>query len=152
MGAPEIVLGACPPDPAVRSRVDTLSDAGQRVLLVAHAEAPLEGETLPAGLAAVAVLTFEEQVRPDAAETMRYFESQGVGLKVISGDNPRTVGAVAERVGVPDVGTPVDARSLPDDPAELAPRSTSRRSSAVSPRTRSGPSSTPSSSAPTSSP
>ena len=41
---------------------------------------------------AVAVLTFEEQVRPDAAETMRYFESQGVALKVISGDNPRTVG------------------------------------------------------------
>ena len=120
MGAPEIVLGACPADAAIRSRVDTLSDAGQRVLLVAHADAPLQGETLPAGLAPVAVLTFEEQVRPDAAETMRYFESQGVGLKVISGDNPRTVGAVAERVGVPDVGTPVDARTLPDDPTELA--------------------------------
>jgi cation-transporting ATPase E len=120
MGAPEIVLGSETSDPAVRSRVDALSDAGQRVLLVAHADAPLEGEALPAGLAPVAVLTFEEQVRPDAEETMRYFESQGVALKVISGDNPRTVGAVAERVGVPDVGTPVDARSLPDDPIELA--------------------------------
>ena len=97
------------------------------MLLVAHADAPLEGETLPAGLAPVAVLTFEEQVRPDAAETMRYFESQGVGLKVISGDNPRTVGAVAERVGVPDVGTPVDARSLPDDPAAAGRRASTPR-------------------------
>ena len=91
------------PDPRLvdRARVNL---AGQRVLLVAHADAPLEGETLPAGLAAVAVLTFEEQVRPDAAETMRYFESQGVGLKVISGDNPRTVAAI---ISSPCVREPV---------------------------------------------
>jgi cation-transporting ATPase E len=119
LGAPEIVLGACAPDTALRSRVDTLSASGQRVLLVAHAETTLDGEQLPAGLSPAAVLAFEEQVRPDAAETMRYFESQGVGLKVISGDNPRTVGAVAARVGVPDVGQPIDARTLPADPAEL---------------------------------
>ncbi|HEY8092924.1 MAG TPA: HAD-IC family P-type ATPase, partial [Acidimicrobiales bacterium] len=120
MGAPEILLAACPPDPAVRARTDELSSSGQRVLLLAHADAALEGEELPAGLAAMALLTFEEQVRADAAETMRYFEDQGVGLKVISGDNPRTVGAVARRVGLPDVGEPVDARGLPDDPADLA--------------------------------
>ncbi len=81
---------------------------------------PWRARSCPSGLAAVALLTFEEQVRADAAETMRYFEDQGVGLKVISGDNPRTVGAVAWRVGLPDVGEPVDARGLPDDPADLA--------------------------------
>jgi cation-transporting ATPase E len=120
MGAPEIVLGACPPDPDLRAKVDELSSAGRRVLVVAHSDATLEGEQLPPGLTPAAVLTFEERVRPDAEETMRYFESQGVGLKVISGDNPRTVGAVAERVGVPDVGTPIDARTLPTEPAALA--------------------------------
>ncbi len=41
---------------------------------------------------------------PDAAETLDYFHEQGVALKVISGDNPRTVGAVARRVGLPDAG------------------------------------------------
>jgi len=120
MGAPEIILGACSPDPDLRAKVDELSSSGRRVLLVAQSDAPLEGEQLPPGLTPAAVLTFEERVRPDAEETMRYFESQGVGLKVISGDNPRTVGAVAERVGVPDVGTPMDARTLPSEPAALA--------------------------------
>ena len=120
MGAPEILLAACPPDDALRARVDELSSSGQRVLLVARSGAGLHDETLPTPLSPAALLTFEEQVRPDAADTMRYFQSQGVGLRVISGDNPRTVGAVATRVGVPHAGEPVDARRLPEDPAALA--------------------------------
>ena len=120
MGAPEILLTACPPDDVLRARVDDLSSSGQRVLLVARSDAALQDETLPTPLAPVALLTFEEQVRPDAADTMRYFQSQDVGLRVISGDNPRTVGAVATRVGVPHADQPVDARRLPEDPAALA--------------------------------
>jgi cation-transporting ATPase E len=120
MGAPEILLAACPPDDVLRARVDDLSSSGQRVLLVARSDAVLKDETLPTPLSPAALLTFEEQVRPDAADTMRYFQSQGVGLRVISGDNPRTVGAVAARVGVPHAGQPVDARRLPEDPAALA--------------------------------
>ena len=42
----------------------------------------------------------EDEIRPDAAETLAYFAEQGVTLKVISGDNPRTVGAVGRRVGL----------------------------------------------------
>ena len=120
MGAPEILLAACPPDDALRARVDELSSTGQRVLLVARSSTGLHDETLPTPLSPAALLTFEEQVRPDAADTMSYFQSQGVGLRVISGDNPRTVGAVAARVGVPHAGQPVDARRLPEDPAVLA--------------------------------
>jgi cation-transporting ATPase E len=120
MGAPEILFTACPPDEALRARVDDLSSSGQRVLLVARSSAALRDETLPTSLSPVALLTFEEQVRPDAADTMRYFQSQDVGLRVISGDNPRTVGAVAARVGVPKAEEPVDARELPEDPSELA--------------------------------
>jgi cation-transporting ATPase E len=120
MGAPEILFNGFTPDDALRARVDDLSSSGQRVLLVARSSTALENEALPSPLSPVALLTFEEQVRPDAADTMRYFQSQDVGLRVISGDNPRTVGAVAARVGVPKADEPVDARTLPDDQAELA--------------------------------
>ena len=63
---------------------------------------------------------FAEKVRPDAAETIQYFHDQGVTLKVISGDNPRTVAAVAARVGLPGATEAMDARELPEDPQELA--------------------------------
>jgi cation-transporting ATPase E len=59
-----------------------------------------------------------EQVRPDARETLDYFDEQGVAIKIISGDNPQTVAAVAREVGL-DPGEPVDARTLSDDPDEL---------------------------------
>ena len=64
------------------------------------------------------VLTFREQVRPDAAQTLAYFRAQGVGIRVISGDNPRTVAAIAREVGL-DVAEGFDARRLPEDDAEL---------------------------------
>ena len=67
-----------------------------------------------------------------------YFAEQGVALKVISGDNPRTVGAVARRVGLAGAERPVDARELPEDPEELARRCSRRtRCSAGSRRSRS---------------
>jgi len=61
-----------------------------------------------------------ERVREDAAETLRFFAAQGVAVKVISGDNPATVGAVAAVIGIPGAGDPVDARTLPEDLDELA--------------------------------
>lgn len=79
-----------------------------------------EGEDLPAALMPEAVLTFRENVRSDAHETLEFFREQGVALKVISGDNPRTVAAVAREVGMELVGDGYDARRLPEDPEELA--------------------------------
>ena len=79
----------------------------------------------------------------DAAETLRYFTEQGVALKVISGDNPRTVGVVAAAVGVPGVtgaDDAVDARTLPEDLDDAGRRHGRRTAcSAGSPRSRSGP-------------
>ncbi|HEX7096928.1 MAG TPA: HAD-IC family P-type ATPase, partial [Acidimicrobiales bacterium] len=61
------------------------------------------------------------EIRPDAPEILEYFRSQGVRLIVISGDHPRTVAAVARRVGVPGAEAGgFDARELPDDQDELA--------------------------------
>jgi cation-transporting P-type ATPase E len=117
IGAPEMVWTDT--GSAVRRVADELAATGSRTLLLARSDAPLDGETLPPGLDAIALVLFAEQVRPDAAETLAYFRAQGVQLKVISGDNPRTVGAVARRVGL-DAGEPVDARELPDDQEGLA--------------------------------
>ncbi|HEU5302753.1 MAG TPA: HAD-IC family P-type ATPase [Acidimicrobiia bacterium] len=119
VGAPEMALADRPDDPS-RRRADELASEGRRVLLLARSDAALAGEVLPAGLEAVALVLLEEKVRPDAADTLRYFEEQGVALKVISGDNPRTVAAVARRVGLDGADHAVDARELPDDVEALA--------------------------------
>ncbi|MEB4615207.1 HAD-IC family P-type ATPase [Leucobacter sp. M11] len=127
-GAPEMVLApdaeAAERNAAVLARAGEFAAAGRRTLVLAHspaAEAPEDerGAHLPAGLAPVALLTFRERVRPDAAQTLGYFAEQGVGVRVISGDDPRTVAAVAREVGL-DVVEGYDARNLPEDIEELA--------------------------------
>jgi cation-transporting ATPase E len=117
LGAPEMVVldGSDP----VRVQANELAATGRRVLVLARAEG-LTGEELPSPLRPVALVLLEEKVRPDAPDTLRYFREQGVHLKVISGDNPRTVGAVANRVGLDDGAEPFDARELPEDVDALA--------------------------------
>jgi len=118
MGAPEMVF-ADASIPA-RRRADELAAEGRRVLVLASTDAPLGGDVLPSDLEPRALVMFAEKIRPDAADTLRYFHEQGVILKVISGDNPRTVAAVAARVGLPGADSVIDARDLPEDQAELA--------------------------------
>jgi cation-transporting ATPase E len=129
-GAPEMVLPspADEPQQTARSQADGLAAEGRRVLLLARsAHQPPTGDDgearLPAGLEPAALVVLAERVRDDAAGTLRFFTEQGVALKVISGDNPRTVGAVAATVGVPGVrgaADAVDARTLPSDVDKLA--------------------------------
>lgn len=119
LGAPEVLLERARVNGGIRERVDNLASTGLRVLLLARTDGPIESETLPESIEPVALLVFNEKIRPDAPETMRYFGEQGVRVKVISGDNPTTVAAVAERAGVQDVGKPFDARQLPVDDEEL---------------------------------
>lgn len=118
IGAPEMVRPGR--DDEVSRQAAELAASGQRVLILVHSSAPIDGDALPPDLTPAALVLFQEQVRPDAAETIRYFADQGVALKVISGDNPQTVGAVAQRVGLPQAGRPYDARELPEDQDELA--------------------------------
>lgn len=119
LGAPEIVL-ASTDHHGVVSHAGEIAATGQRVLVAAHSESPADNDTLPDGLTPVALVMFDERLRPDAAETLAYFIEQGVAIKVISGDNPRTVGAVARRVGLPGADQIVDARHLPTEPGPLA--------------------------------
>lgn len=113
LGAPEMVLLANG-DPTLE-RAGELAATGQRVLVLAHSDARVEGDTLPPDMHAATLVLLAERVRDDAAATLAYFAKQGVTTKVISGDNPLTVAAVATRVGMTVTGQPVDARELPDD-------------------------------------
>ena len=117
LGAPEMVLPAS--QDGQLSRAADLAASGRRVLALAYAPGPLDGQALPAGLRAAAFIMLAERLRPDATATIAYFAAQNVALKVSSGDSPRTVGTVAARAGVPKAGDPVDARDLPEDPGAL---------------------------------
>ncbi|WP_315502387.1 HAD-IC family P-type ATPase [Actinomyces radicidentis] len=131
MGAPEIVLDAADGAAALLERARALSEDGVRVVALAHGgtsfgTAPDGDAALPDGLTAAGLVELTEEVRPDAEQTLAYFREQGVMVKVISGDNPVTVAAVARRAGVqgPDGAAPValDARELPtevSDPERL---------------------------------
>ena len=113
LGAPEMVLPAGQREHLAQAAV--LAASGQRVLVLARAEGPLDGDSLPRNPRAAAFVLLAERLRPDAADAIAYFTAQGVTLKVISGDSPRTVSAVAARAGLQHAGDPVDARDLPED-------------------------------------
>ena len=112
LGAPDVVLPEGPE--ALRHRIEERASAGDRVVLLAHSARDLEPDRLPAELRPVGIVLLAEELRPDAAETIAYFRTQDVAIRVISGDHPRTVGAMALAAGVEGAGDPVDARGLDD--------------------------------------
>ncbi len=117
-GAADVLL---PRGDAVRESADRAAAAGARVVLLARASSlPGSGSAPPTGLTAAALVSLEERIRGDAAETLAFFGREGVSLKVISGDAAATVAAVARRAGLAIQGDPVDADCLPTDPDELS--------------------------------
>ncbi len=103
--------------------VRELASTGRRTLLLAHSpvvldEAAVAGETLPGDLHPVALMTLNENIREDAAQTLAYFAEQGVEVRIISGDDPNTVAAIARRLGL-EGEEGYDARQLPEDETEL---------------------------------
>jgi cation-transporting ATPase E/undecaprenyl-diphosphatase len=123
LGAPEILLGGATGHDGGREllrRAEQIAVEGRRVVLLAHSARPLDGDRPPAGLEPRAMVVIGDQVRGDAADTIAWFAAEGVQVKVVSGDHPRTVGAIAGQVGIAGADRPVDARSLPDGQAALA--------------------------------
>jgi cation-transporting ATPase E len=118
LGAPEVVLAATHSE--TTRRAELLALEGNRVILLARSPHQLKGDRLPAGLTPTAFVLLADQIKPEAPEILAFFAAQDVAIKVISGDHPSTVGRIAEQVGVPTSGDPVDARALPEDAGALA--------------------------------
>lgn len=112
MGAPEFVLRPMPPK--VDRIVKQYAQSGLRVLVVAYAPAPITGDKIPSVLRPMAIITLADNVRPDAAETIKWFADNDVEIKVISGDNPVTVSEVARRVGLKNANRYVSLDGLTD--------------------------------------
>lgn len=120
LGAPEFVLvGSATSD--VMARAESLAATGRRTLVLAVSKVSSHrGDDLPGDLIPIALVTFRERIRSDAAQTVDYFRQQGVSIRIISGDNPQTVSAVAKDAGVLFDGVAFDGRNLPDDLEQLA--------------------------------
>lgn len=115
IGAPDVLL-----DPAsvAARQAERIGAQGLRVLLLAAGSVAVDHAQAPGQVTPVALVVLEQKVRPDARETLDYFAVQNVSVKVISGDNAVSVGAVADRLGLH--GEAMDARALPTGREELA--------------------------------
>ncbi len=99
LGAPEFVLKA--DYKRVEKDVNKYAALGYRVLCLAHKDGTINGVELPEGpIEIIAMILIEDNIRPDAINTIRYFRESGVEVRVISGDNPITVSKIAARAGV----------------------------------------------------
>lgn len=111
VGAPEFIMGDR--YDSIRSEAEPWSERGCRVLLLAAYDTTFDdGPLQSAHVAPIALVFLSNLLRPDAQETFRYFASQGVSVRVISGDNPITVAQVATRAGIENADRYVDATTL----------------------------------------
>ena len=113
VGAPEFVLGNR--YELVQHQAEPWSARGCRVLLLASYETTLDTKLDPEFVTPVALIFLNNLLRPDAKETFQYFASQGVSVRVISGDNPITVSEVAARAGILNADRYVDSTTLKTD-------------------------------------
>ncbi len=118
LGAPEFVLKPVPV--RIDKIVKQYAQMGLRVLVLAHAGGAIQGDKLPAGLRAVAVITLSDNIRPDAIQTIKWFRENDVAVKVISGDNPVTVSEVARRAGIQNAAQFISLEGLSDLEVETA--------------------------------
>ncbi len=88
------------------------AEEGLRVLVLAHSSQNVEGTELPEGLEPLALMLLTDVIREEAPDTLAFFDSQEVDLKVISGDDPVTVAAIARRAGLKNADSYVDATTL----------------------------------------
>ena len=115
LGAPDVLLDS---SSAIGRQAEAVGSQGLRVLLLGFTDVRVDHPDAPSRLAPGALLTLEQTVRPDARQTLGYFAEQNVAVKVLSGDNAVSVGAVASKLGLG--GETLDARKLPGSLNELA--------------------------------
>ena len=85
---------------------------GYRILVLAHSEQETKGTERPTGLEPLGLFLITDVIREEASDTLAFFDSQGVDLKVISGDDPVTVSAIAKKAGLKNANHYIDATTI----------------------------------------
>ncbi|MBS5588075.1 MAG: HAD-IC family P-type ATPase [[Clostridium] spiroforme] len=88
------------------------ADDGYRILVLAHSNEVMQKDDLPLDLTPYGIIVLSDVIRKDAKEILAYFDKQGVDLKVISGDDPLTVSAIAKKAGLKNANHYIDASTL----------------------------------------
>lgn len=115
LGAPErFALGE------LDARASELASQGRRVLALAAGDVVLDGhgEAPPAGARVLGLVVIAERLRPNVRETIAYLLEQGIEVKVLSGDAPTTVAAIARDVGL-HASEVIEGAEIPEDPQDL---------------------------------
>lgn len=120
LGAPERFADA---DGALSTRARQEAKQGRRVLAIGRSLSPLTTDhsepRFPPEVQSIGLAVLAERIRPNAPETVAFFASQRVDLKVLSGDAPATVGSIAHDAGVPGSAPALDGEALPGDAEDL---------------------------------
>ncbi|HUE26955.1 MAG TPA: HAD-IC family P-type ATPase [Solirubrobacteraceae bacterium] len=120
LGAPEWFADA---DHALSTRARQEANEGRRVLAIGRSPSPLTTDhsepQFPLGVQPIGLAVLAERLRPNTRDTVAFFASQRVDLKVLSGDAPATVASIAHDAGVPGSAPALDGEALPGDPEDL---------------------------------
>ena len=112
LGAPEIVLGNSFEN--MKEKIN-FSIEEYRVLVFARSSEAFEEKQLPKNLNIMGFVYLQDSIREDAKETLQYFKDQNVNIKIISGDNPKTVSLISKRAGVKNYDKYIDMSNVNDD-------------------------------------
>lgn len=113
VGAPSFVLGD--KYSQVADKCEKYTESGYRTLVVGQSDKPLGKNTLPDNITAKALIVMSDKIRASAPRVFKYFKEQGVTLKVISGDDPKTVSNIAIRAGLDNAENYVDMTTVSDE-------------------------------------
>ena len=117
LGAPEFILRDG--FRAISGIMEEFGGDGRRILLLARSENPFNDRDLPENITPLCLIALTDKIRPEAPDTLAFFKEQGVDIRIISGDNPRTVSAVAKKAGVRNADRFIDVSEV-EDMAEIA--------------------------------
>lgn len=112
LGAPEYVLKET--YHKISDDVDRETAEGYRVLVLGHTKEDIVDGEVKGKVQPVALIMIEDSIRPDAVETIEYFKSHSVDVKVISGDNPTTVSRISERAGIENADKFISLEGMAD--------------------------------------
>jgi cation-transporting P-type ATPase E len=118
LGAPD-VLALAPGASAVRQQAEQLAEAGNRVMLMGRLSSLPAIDEVMTAVEPLALVVLRERLRPDASRILAFYRDQGVTVKVLSGDHPSTVAALAASAGMQGADHPLSGTELPDDAAAL---------------------------------